>query len=385
MNDITIRLKDLTTFLTSNSLNDRSNLATVLDAMQTIADVVNSTVDAVEIEDAETTAIFIVTTRERLDRNDRIVANLSKTTDFDESIDELYRNYHTIKGEAALLGLPEIVGLAHFTEGFLEIRRVTAIEPDILVKSNEIISKMISNLENALNDREKRSETVCRGLSDKTVIASKELRSGTTTVEKIFERMVGLAEKLADDGDKSIDVAVNGMDVELDTTVVDSISVILMHMMRNAVDHGVESPRKRVEAGKPIAGRIILRAYREKGSLVVELEDDGNGLDEKRILKRAIDRGIINAEEAIELDERAVHHLIFEPGLSTAAVVTEVSGRGVGMDVVKRTVTCLGGTVEVRSISGKGTTFCVKIPLDGAMRARVATHVPSKLEVRRAV
>src|SRR4051812_28217329 len=162
---------------------------------------------------------------------------------------------------------------------------------------------------------------------------------------------------------KQVKIEMEGKETELDKTIIEAIKDPLTHLVRNAVDHGIELPDARVKAGKDAVGRLGLRAYHEGGQVNIEISDDGAGLDPERIRKKAVARGIISAEQASTMSERDLFNLIFLPGFSTAEKVTNVSGRGVGMDVVKTNVEKIGGAVDIQSIAGKGTTIRVKIPL----------------------
>ena len=154
-----------------------------------------------------------------------------------------------------------------------------------------------------------------------------------------------------------------GTDTELDKTIIEAIKDPLTHLVRNAVDHGIERPEARVAAGKSAEGCLTLRAYHQSGQVNIEIIDDGAGLDHDKIRNKAIERGLLSADKAAQLSEREAIHLIFAPGFSTAEKVTNVSGRGVGMDVVKTNIEKIGGTVEVQSISASGTVVKMKIPL----------------------
>src|SRR5271156_5631866 len=162
---------------------------------------------------------------------------------------------------------------------------------------------------------------------------------------------------------KEVGIEMEGKETELDKTIIEAIKDPLTHLVRNSVDHGIELPEQRVQAGKPRAGRLILRAFHEGGQVNIEISDDGAGLNPERILKKAVERGVIPAEQASRMPERENFNLIFLPGFYTAEKVTNVSGRGVGMDVVKTNVEKIGGTVEIQSTPGRGTTVRVKIPL----------------------
>lgn len=162
---------------------------------------------------------------------------------------------------------------------------------------------------------------------------------------------------------KKIELVMDGEATELDRQVLDLIKDPLTHMIRNSCDHGVESPEDRIAAGKPETGTIKLRAYHEGGHIIIEVSDDGQGLKTERIRQKAVEKGIVDPLEAHVMTDAQVHRLVFAPGFSTAAQVTNMSGRGVGMDVVKTNVELIGGTIDLRSRRGEGTTFSIKIPL----------------------
>jgi two-component system chemotaxis sensor kinase CheA len=162
---------------------------------------------------------------------------------------------------------------------------------------------------------------------------------------------------------KQVNIEMQGKETELDKTIIEAIKDPLTHLVRNSVDHGIELPDDRLKAGKEAAGRLMLRAFHEGGQVNIEIGDDGAGLRRERIRQKAIDRGLLTAEQAARLSEREIFNLIFLPGFSTAEKVTNVSGRGVGMDVVKTNVEKIGGTVDLQSTPGRGTTVRVKIPL----------------------
>lgn len=162
---------------------------------------------------------------------------------------------------------------------------------------------------------------------------------------------------------KLVRIEMEGKETELDKTIIESIKDPLTHLVRNAVDHGIEAPEQRTAAGKPAEGRLFLRAYHEGGQVNIEISDDGKGLDGEKIRRKAVERGLITADQAARMSEREVANLIFLPGFSTAEKVTNVSGRGVGMDVVRTNIEKIGGTVDVQSRVGAGTTVKMKIPL----------------------
>lgn len=180
-------------------------------------------------------------------------------------------------------------------------------------------------------------------------------------IRPTFQKMARLVRDLSRRSGKQVELVLSGEDTELDRKVVEEINDPLMHMVRNSIDHGLESPEAREAAGKPPAGRLSLSACHEAGTIVIAIGDDGAGLDTARIREKAIERGLIAPADALSPSD--IHQLIFQPGFSTAERVTEISGRGVGMDVVRRNIDGLRGRVEIQTEKGVGTTFLVKLPL----------------------
>ncbi|MEB0136340.1 chemotaxis protein CheA [Actimicrobium sp. CCC2.4] len=176
-----------------------------------------------------------------------------------------------------------------------------------------------------------------------------------------FNRFQRVVHDVSREIGKDIALAIHGEDTELDKTVVEKIGDPLLHLVRNAIDHGIEPAAVRLASGKPARGRVTLDACHDSGAIVITVSDDGGGLKRERILAKAIERGLVDAGR--ELSDGEIYDLIFEPGFSTAAEVTNLSGRGVGMDVVKRNITALRGSVSVSSAEGVGTTVTVRLPL----------------------
>ncbi len=162
---------------------------------------------------------------------------------------------------------------------------------------------------------------------------------------------------------KDVVLEMEGKETELDRTLIESIKDPLTHLVRNSVDHGIESPERRKSAGKPSQGKIVLRAYHEGGKVNIEIKDDGGGLDVEKLKAKALQKKLISAEQAAGMSDRELFNLIYLPGFSTAEKVTNVSGRGVGMDVVKTNIERIGGSIDIQSQMGTGTTIRIKIPL----------------------
>ncbi len=176
-----------------------------------------------------------------------------------------------------------------------------------------------------------------------------------------FNRFQRVVHDVSRELGKDVLLLVNGEDTELDKTVVEKIGDPLMHLVRNALDHGIESSELRAARGKPAQGTLVLNAFHDSGSIVITVQDDGGGLQRERILAKAVERGLV--EGGHHLSDAEVYALVFEPGFSTSEKVTQLSGRGVGMDVVKRNITALRGTVDLNSIEGEGTKVTVRLPL----------------------
>ncbi|MGB6189884.1 MAG: chemotaxis protein CheA [Aeromonas molluscorum] len=193
-----------------------------------------------------------------------------------------------------------------------------------------------------------------------------EIRDGALHLRMVpigetFNRFQRVVRDVSQELGKDITLRISGADTELDKSVVEKIGDPLMHLVRNAMDHGIESAERRQQAGKPSQGTLTLNAFHDSGSIVLEIQDDGAGLDKERILKKALERDIIAPGQ--QLSEQDIYQLIFEPGFSTAEAVTNLSGRGVGMDVVKRNIQALRGSVELHSETGKGTLVRIRLPL----------------------
>ena len=178
----------------------------------------------------------------------------------------------------------------------------------------------------------------------------------------VFRKMVRLVRDVAMKENKKVDLEIIGEETEVDKTIIEQISDPLVHLIRNAVDHGVESPAERLAIGKSETGKVTLEAKHSAGEVWILIKDDGNGINRDKLLKKAIERGIAN-EDAYGWKDEDVYKLVFEPGLSTAAQVSSISGRGVGMDVVKRNIEKLRGRIDIRSTPGAGTLFILRIPL----------------------
>jgi two-component system chemotaxis sensor kinase CheA len=233
----------------------------------------------------------------------------------------------------------------------------------------ELVIVQSQLLESARQQGDNAGSQLQRNVAQLTRI-TKELQHTAMSLRMIpikpsFQKMERLARDLARDFGKKVNFVTSGEDTELDRTVVEEIADPLVHMVRNALDHGLESPEIRVAAGKSDTGTLHLKAYHQGSNIVIELQDDGKGIDPDRIYRKAVEKGVIAPAAVLSREE--ILALIFAPGFSTAEKVTAVSGRGVGMDVVKRNIEKLRGKIEITSEVGKGSTFKIKLPLTMAI------------------
>jgi two-component system, chemotaxis family, sensor kinase CheA len=182
-------------------------------------------------------------------------------------------------------------------------------------------------------------------------------------VETVFNRFPRMVRQLARDLGKKIDLQIVGAETELDRTVIDEIGDPLVHLLRNAIDHGIEAPEERMKYGKNEEGTILLKAFHSGNHVFIEIEDDGGGISREKVLAKAIKKGIVTEQVAKSLTDKQVFELIFSSGFSTADVISDISGRGVGLDVVKNTIESLGGSITIDSTEGKGTIFSIQLPL----------------------
>jgi len=241
---------------------------------------------------------------------------------------------------------------AHRLDRLIETIGELVIAGSMVAQSTELRTGMSADLAGQLNQLDK----ITRELQEMGM----SLRM--VPMRSTFQKMARLVRDLARKAGKPVEFVMSGEDTELDKTVVDRIGDPLVHMVRNAVDHGLEnSPDDRRRAGKSETGRVELRAFHKGGNIHIEIEDDGRGLDRDKILAKARDRGLVRDNSS--LTDRDIYNLIFAPGLSTAKKVTDVSGRGVGMDVVRRNIEELRGQVEINSQARKGSTFTIRLPL----------------------
>ena len=386
-------------------------------------------------DDAELLREFINESRAHLDNIEQGVLVLENNPQNTETLNTVFRAFHTFKGGAGFLNLIPINRLAHVLESLLDLARQGKLVIDggvieLILRGRDGLKKFVDAIDGqrpaaALADAKEISKTETAaapaaempeaggasqqssivkvdtgkldGLLDlvgEMVIAQSLVSqhlAGITAVSQQFTRDVAQLNRITKDlqrvsmslrmvpirgifqkmsrvvrdigakHNKKVQLVTSGEDTELDRGVVDELNDPLLHMIRNSMDHGIESAEKRAAAGKPAQGTLHLRAYHQGGNIIVEIEDDGAGLSRERILKKAIERGLATADD--KLSDEEVCKFIFAAGFSTAEKITDLSGRGVGLDVVRRNIERLRGRVEIESKFGSGTKFKISLPL----------------------
>jgi len=250
----------------------------------------------------------------------------------------------------------------HVSDGSIRVDvalldRLMNLVGELVLARNQILQCTASNADSTLTGTTQRLNLITSELQEGV------MKTRMQPIGNIWSKFPRVVRDLAVTCGKQVTIQMEGAETELDKTIIEAIKDPLTHIVRNSIDHGIESPRDRVLNDKSPEGRLLLRAFHEGGQVNIEISDDGKGIDAARLRQHAIDKGLITTEAAARLSDRESLHLVFAPGFSTAAKVTNVSGRGVGMDVVKTNIEKIGGTVDVHSTVGIGTTLRIKIPL----------------------
>ena len=249
-------------------------------------------------------------------------------------------------------------------------RADSTIRVDVVVLDRlmNLVGELVLSRNNFLQHVDEHGEPAMLAASQRLDVVTGELQESVMKtrmqpIGTVWSKFPRVVRDLSVACHKQVRMEIDGEETELDKAIIEAIKDPLVHIVRNAIDHGIETPDERLASGKPVEGMLRMTAHHEGGQVIVEISDDGAGIDVARVKARAVERGAISAAQAEQMPERDALHLVFLPGLSTAAAVTNVSGRGVGMDVVKTNVERIGGTVEVQSEIGQGTTLRVRIPL----------------------
>jgi two-component system chemotaxis sensor kinase CheA len=242
------------------------------------------------------------------------------------------------------------------------------VDVSLLDKLMNLVGELVLARNQILQFTTQREDSALTGASQRLNLITSELQEGfmktrMQPIGVVWNKLPRVVRDVAHSLGKQIDLHMEGADTELERTIIEAIKDPLTHLVRNSCDHGIEDPERRRARGKPAKGTLCLKAFHEGGQVNIEISDDGAGVDVERVRAKAVERGLIRADQAAQLNEREVMGLLFLPGFSTAGQVTNVSGRGVGMDVVKSNVEKIGGVVDIVSSPGEGTTVKLKIPL----------------------
>lgn len=241
--------------------------------------------------------------------------------------------------------------------------RVDTAKLDLLVDAvgELVIAQSMVSMTEAVTQDEKLHRNVAQVTKIVRDVQETAMAMRMVPIGQTFQKMRRVVRDVSRKAGKQVELTIAGEETELDKNVIQQMSDPLVHMVRNAVDHGIESPEARRQAGKPEVGQVFLNAYHQGDSIVIEIRDDGRGLDRDKLVAKGIERGLITADD--QLSDQQVYAMILQPGFSTAEQVTDISGRGVGMDVVRRNVEQLRGKIEIQSEKGRGSTFLIRLPL----------------------
>ncbi|KJL06437.1 MULTISPECIES: chemotaxis protein CheA [Priestia] len=348
----------------------------VFDVLEQAGDVIKSapTVQDIEQEKFESSFIVILVTTESQEKLKASIMEVSEVESVNIAAVPIKKEIETeepVSQEAAAI---QEVTVSAPSKPPVEEKRQASNNKTIRVNIDRLDSLM--NLFEELVIDRGRLEQISKELNnselDETVERMSRISGDLQTiilnmrmvpVETVFNRFPRMVRQLSKDLGKQIELQIVGADTELDRTVIDEIGDPLVHLLRNAVDHGIEMPQVRLKNGKNEKGTIRLKAYHSGNHVFIDLEDDGAGINREKVLHKALDRGIIDGKTAETLTDKQVYELIFASGFSTAEQISDVSGRGVGLDVVKNTIESLGGSVTIDSNEGYGSRFSIQLPL----------------------
>ncbi|MGB9605524.1 MAG: chemotaxis protein CheA, partial [Bryobacteraceae bacterium] len=242
------------------------------------------------------------------------------------------------------------------------------VDVGLLDKLMNLVGELVLARNQILQYSARQEDAAFNATSQRLNLITTQLQEGVMKtrmqpIRTVWNKLPRMVRDLATACGKRIELEMEGAETELDRSIIEAIKDPLTHIVRNSCDHGIETPEERVRAGKPPVGRLSLRAYHEGGQVNIEISDDGRGIDPERVKAKAIQKGLIRPEQAERMSERELVNLLFHPGFSTAERVTNISGRGVGLDVVKTNIEKIGGAVDLSSRVGEGTTVRIKIPL----------------------
>ncbi|MDD3267763.1 MAG: chemotaxis protein CheA [Syntrophomonadaceae bacterium] len=344
----------------------------VFRALEEDSEIIKSIPPAQEIEEGkfeEYFEIFVVSGSERQELENRLnnISEIKVLAIQEMDISDIQPEKQTMSIEAA----PEIKESSQDNtepKKAHKVKQTVRVDIDRLDSLMNLVGELVMHkgrleqigASSKINELNETIEQIDRISTD---LQSVVMKVRMVPVEQVFNRFPRMVRDLAKDLNKEVDFLMEGKETELDRTVIDEIGDPLVHLLRNSIDHAIESPQERLRAGKSQKGTVMLRARHEGNNVYIEVEDDGAGINVKRVLEKGIEKGIITAKEAEQMNQDDAIGLLFTSGFSTAQNVTDVSGRGVGLDVVKTKIESLSGEIFVDSRPGKGTRFRIKLPL----------------------
>jgi two-component system chemotaxis sensor kinase CheA len=280
----------------------------------------------------------------------------------DEHVDE-----HVEESAPAVAGAPEAAAKQNGSRRSVADSSIR-VDVDLLDELMNLVGELVLTRNQLLQRAATRQDGELQRTAHRLNLIAGELQEGVMKtrmqpIDNVWNKLPRVVRDLSISLGKQVRVEMEGRDTELDKTILEAVKDPLTHLVRNSVDHGIEAPKERRAAGKSPEGQLLLRAFHEGGQVIIEITDDGAGIDPEKLRNQAVSRGMITRDAATAMGDREALHLIFQPGFSTAAKVTNVSGRGVGMDVVKTNIERIGGAIDIVSTIGLGTTVRIKIPL----------------------
>ncbi len=353
----------------------------VFKTLEEFGDVIKSSPEVQEIEDERFDFDFSVffVTEESEEKIKKVVLNVSEiqsvdigvieNTKSEQSSEKEEKNTETVKKETTTAKTSSKQNSMGTKQVVKQSVRVDVEKLDNLMNSVSelIIAKnglaSISAAEVELQNRTEFNEQIEYLERITTELHQSVMKVRMVPIESVVNKFPRMIRDLSKKLNKKMELQMTGEDTELDRTVVDQIGDPLQHLLRNSADHGLESNEARIAAGKPEVGSIFLNAYQEGNNVVIEVGDDGAGINIEKVKKKAIEKGLINEEQAETMTDKEAVDLLFKPGFSTADTISDVSGRGVGLDVVKTNIEALGGDIEAHTKKGEGSTFIIRLPL----------------------
>lgn len=385
MKDTNKNVYEIEVFLHRDCILKSARVFMVFNVLESLGEVIKTLppIEKLEIEEFELNFKMVFVSEEKEDNIKNRILDVSEVENVELKIFDISTINEEKEDILETEGLSEEkVSLVEKEPKKEENSNVDVTNKKSVVKNDQMIRVNLSKIDNLMNMFEElviekghieqiSKETKNKELLEKVEkmsIISKNLQSiilnmRMVSVEQVFNRFPRMVRNLSKELEKEIELIIIGEDTEIDRTVIDEIGDPLVHLIRNSIDHGIESKEKREAANKKRKGTIKLEAYHSGNNVIISVSDDGDGIDKDRIIKKALDKDLITEDKLETMTEQQVYDLIFHSGFSTAEVVSDVSGRGVGLDVVKTTIQKLGGRIIVKSEKGKGTSFVIQLPL----------------------